>query len=232
MNLNRTMFSFQSLRFRMGRRLFAAVLAAVFLWIAGCTRPSVPIASVETPATPVEARRGMVVSAKIEASEAGVEVLRQGGNAVDAAVATGFALAVTYPPAGNVGGGGFMVIRFADGDKDEQSPAPEVTTIDYREKAPAAAHRDMYLDDEGQAIPQLSRLGYLASRRAGLSGGTGHGAREVWTIALVGGDGSGDSPCGGRVSVEPAGCGGTECAARRLCTVRKHREVFHEIRPE
>ena len=164
--------SFQSLHFRMGRRLFAAALAATLLWVAGCTRPSVPIAPVEGVATPVEARHGMVVSAKIEASEAGVEVLRQGGNAVDAAVATGFALAVTYPPAGNLGGGGFMVIRFADGQENGagvsgsetgQSPAPAVTTIDYREKAPAAAHRDMYLDDEGQAIPQLSRLGYLAS---------------------------------------------------------------------
>lgn len=177
MNGNRTMPSFQSLCFRMGRRLFATALAATLLWIAGCTRPSVPIAPVEAPATPVESRHGMVVSAKIKASEAGVEVLRQGGNAVDAAVATGFALAVTYPPAGNLGGGGFMVIRFADGDKvgesgsgaghgggeAGQSPTPAVTTIDYREKAPAAAHRDMYLDNEGQAIPQLSRLGYLAS---------------------------------------------------------------------
>lgn len=97
----------------------------------------------------------MVVSAEVNASEAGVEVMRAGGNAVDAAVATGFALAVTYPVAGNVGGGGFMVIRFPDGT---------ATTIDYRETAPAGATRDMYVDDSTGAIrPDLSRRGHLAS---------------------------------------------------------------------
>ncbi|MEM1127787.1 MAG: gamma-glutamyltransferase [Bacteroidota bacterium] len=106
------------------------------------------------PPDPVRAGRGLVVSAHVAASEAGVEVMRQGGNAIDAAVATGFALAVTYPVAGNIGGGGFMVIRFADGT---------ATTIDYREKAPAAASRDMYLDPDGNVIPMLSRRGHLAS---------------------------------------------------------------------
>ncbi|GAB5521190.1 MAG: gamma-glutamyltransferase [Rhodothermales bacterium] len=103
---------------------------------------------------PLAAENGMVVSAHIEASKAGVEVLKQGGNAIDAAVATGFALAVTYPVAGNVGGGGFMVIREADGT---------ARSYDYREKAPAAAHRDMYLDENGDAVAMLSRRGYLAS---------------------------------------------------------------------
>ena len=185
MNGNRTMPSFRPLRFFTTRRFLGIMLAATLLWTAGCTRPSVRTTPLEgQPATLVESRHGMVVSAKIEASRAGVEVLQQGGNAVDAAVATGFALAVIYPTAGNLGGGGFMVIRFADGPKDGESGSkagqtgseagqtgseagqplsPAVTTIDYREKAPAAAHRDMYLDDEGQAIPQLSRLGYLAS---------------------------------------------------------------------
>ncbi|MCU0227225.1 MAG: gamma-glutamyltransferase [Bryobacterales bacterium] len=86
-------------------------------------------------ADPVRARQGMVVSNDLIASRVGVEVLRQGGNAVDAAIAVGLALAVTYPAAGNVGGGGFMLIRLADG---------ATTFIDFREKAPASATRDMY----------------------------------------------------------------------------------------
>lgn len=103
---------------------------------------------------PTRGENGMVVSAHVEASRAGVEVLKKGGNAVDAAVATGFALAVTYPVAGNVGGGGFMVVRFDDG---------RTTSFDYREKAPMAAHRDMYLDEDGEPIDAMSRRGHLAS---------------------------------------------------------------------
>lgn len=99
---------------------------------------------------PVEAKNGMVVSASEIASNTGVEILKKGGNAIDAAVATGFALAVTYPQAGNIGGGGFMVIHLADGKN---------TTIDYREKAPLKAFRDMYLDSAGNYIPELSQTG-------------------------------------------------------------------------
>jgi gamma-glutamyltranspeptidase/glutathione hydrolase len=96
----------------------------------------------------------MVVSAREEASKIGVEILKQGGNAFDAMMATEMALAVTFPFAGNLGGGGFMVYRMADG---------QIGSLDYREKAPLAASKDMYLDKDGNVIPQLSTLGILAS---------------------------------------------------------------------
>jgi len=102
---------------------------------------------------PVHAQHGIVVSVHELASQAGVEIMQAGGNAVDAAVATGFALAVVHPPAGNIGGGGFMLIRMADG---------KTHFIDYREKAPAAATRDMYLDGQGNVIEGASEYGYKA----------------------------------------------------------------------
>lgn len=97
---------------------------------------------------------GMVVSAHPESSKTGVDVLRKGGNAVDAAVATEFALAVCYPEAGNIGGGGFMIYRDPSGRSD---------MIDYREKAPLKASRDMYLDQAGSVIPGLSTDTHLSS---------------------------------------------------------------------
>lgn len=96
----------------------------------------------------------MVVSAQPYASQVGVDIMKKGGNAVDAAIATHFALAVVFPAAGNIGGGGFMVIRLKDGS---------TTTLDFREKAPAAATTDMYLDKEGNVIEGLSLAGHLAS---------------------------------------------------------------------
>ena len=102
---------------------------------------------------PVAAENGMVVSAQHLATNVGVDVLKKGGNAVDAAVAVGYALAVVYPAAGNLGGGGFMTITLADGRK---------TFIDFREKAPLAATANMYLDKNGKVIKGLSSEGHLA----------------------------------------------------------------------
>jgi len=122
-------------------------------------------------AEPVRASSGMVVSTDAYASEVGVEVLRAGGNAVDAAVATSFALAVVNPEAGNIGGGGFMVIRFADG---------RTAALDYREKAPLTAQRDMYLDEDGN-VTEASTLGHLAAGVPGAVAGlwTAHGEYGV-----------------------------------------------------
>src|SRR6187402_3736470 len=98
---------------------------------------------------PVAARNGMVAAQEKHAARVGVEILRQGGNAVDAAVATGFALAVTHPQAGNIGGGGFMLVHLAARN--------ETIAIDYRETAPAAMTRDVFLDANGEADPKKSR---------------------------------------------------------------------------
>jgi|TARA_Y100000310_G_scaffold276370_1_gene293456 gamma-glutamyltranspeptidase/glutathione hydrolase len=102
----------------------------------------------------VQARNGMVTSRSTLASIVGVDVLKSGGNAIDAAVATGFALAVTYPSAGNIGGGGFAVVRLQSG---------EVLILDHRETAPASATRDMYLDRDGEVIRGLSTRTHKAS---------------------------------------------------------------------
>ena len=102
---------------------------------------------------PVAAENGMVVTAHRLATQVGVDVLRRGGNVVDAAVAVGYALAVVYPAAGNLGGGGFMTLQFADGRK---------TFLDFREKAPLAATADMYLGADGQPVKGLSTRGHLA----------------------------------------------------------------------
>jgi gamma-glutamyltranspeptidase/glutathione hydrolase len=102
---------------------------------------------------PVTSRNGMVITTSAPASDVGAAILKKGGNAVDAAVATAFALAVTHPSAGNIGGGGFMVIRLADGSS---------TTIDYRERAPMRSTQTMYLDSTGKIARQLTATGYLA----------------------------------------------------------------------
>ena len=111
-----------------------------------------PVAFAASPA-PAEGENGMVVTAQHLASQVGVDVLKSGGNAVDAAVAVGYALAVVYPTAGNLGGGGFMTIRLKDGT---------TTFLDFRERAPLASTRTMYLDKDGNPVPGASTDGYLA----------------------------------------------------------------------
>jgi len=117
----------------------------------------------------------MVATVHPEASKAGVAIMQQGGNAVDAAVAIGFALAVVYPEAGNIGGGGFMLFRRADG---------EVHFLDYREKAPAGATANMYLDGQGNVIPDLSTVGYKAIAVPGSVAGLAYAQRHWGKLSL------------------------------------------------
>src|ERR1700674_125221 len=119
------------------------VAAALSIW------PLARAASI----APAVGENGMAVTAQHLATRVGIDVLKKGGNAVDAAVAVGYALAVVYPAAGNLGGGGFMTIQLADGRK---------TFLDFRERAPLAARADMYLDANGNVIKGLSTVGYLA----------------------------------------------------------------------
>ena len=119
-------------------------------------------------AQPVRGRKGMVVTREPRATEVGLKILESGGNAVDAAVAVGFALAVTHPSAGNIGGGGFMLIRLADG---------RTTFLDFRERAPAASSRNMYLDASGNPT-QDSVVGYRASGVPGSVAGFEYAARK------------------------------------------------------
>jgi gamma-glutamyltranspeptidase/glutathione hydrolase len=133
------------MRFQPRLHPLAAALAALGLLLAGAAQAA------SLPAT--EAKNGMVVTSQHLASQVGVDILKMGGNAIDAAVAVGYAEAVVNPCCGNIGGGGFMTIHLADG-RD--------TFINFREKAPAAASADMYLDSKGELVPGASLHGYLA----------------------------------------------------------------------
>jgi len=145
------------------------ILLVIFILLTlqfSCTKPSQPVSS----------KNGMVVSASSYASKVGVEILKKGGNAVDAAVAVGFALAVTYPYAGNIGGGGFMVIHLADGKN---------TTIDFREKAPLSAHKDMYLNEAGDFVPELSQTGITSAGVSGSVAGLIYALDNYGTLPLA-----------------------------------------------
>jgi gamma-glutamyltranspeptidase/glutathione hydrolase len=125
---------------------------------------------------PVVARSGMVATENKYATQAGLQVLKEGGNAVDAAVTIGFTLAVTYPRAGNLGGGGFMLIYLAD--------SHQVLSIDYREKAPVDASRDMFLDEEGKADKEKSRHSILSAGVPGTVAGLTLALEKYGTISL------------------------------------------------
>ncbi len=125
---------------------------------------------------PVRGKNGMVVSASELASKVGVEILKKGGNAVDAAVAVGFALAVTHPSAGNIGGGGFMVIHLNDGTN---------TTIDYREKAPASANEFIFQDSLGNFLPDKSQSGVTSSGVPGSVAGLIYSLEKYGSLSLA-----------------------------------------------
>ena len=131
------------------KKIFSVLTTVVLL--ASCQNS--PAKKQPDPEKGVLAPHAMVVSAKEEASQIGLAILKKGGNAFDAMIATELALAVAYPNAGNIGGGGFMVYRLGSGERG---------ALDYREKAPAKAHRDMYLDKNGKVIADKSTLGALA----------------------------------------------------------------------
>ena len=158
-------------------RVFLVTLLSLSL-VYGLPLPAAKAASPEA----VYGKNGMVASRSTLASQAGIEVMQAGGNAVDAAVATAFALAVTYPSAGNIGGGGFAVVRLADG---------KVVTLDHREMAPGAAHRDMFLDDDGEVIKGLSTRSHLAAGVPGQCGRATHTAGSPWQPIAAGGHGTG-----------------------------------------
>lgn len=128
-------------------------LAALLLLTTSGIVPALARSPQFPPVEPVTARHGMVVTQEARASRIGAAILKRGGNAVDAAVAVGFAMAVTYPRAGNIGGGGFMVIHLAG---SRQKPAQNIA-IDYRERAPSATTREVFLDAQGKADPAKSR---------------------------------------------------------------------------
>ena len=160
---------------RLAHTIFALFLMSGLLLPAPTTADDPPRADVPaSTSTPEYGENGMVVAAHPAAAEAGREILEQGGNAVDASVAVGFAMAVVYPRAGNLGGGGFLVLRQPDGT---------ATTIDHRETAPAAATPDVYLDARGNAVPNRSRTGHLASGVPGTVDGLLHALEEYGTLS-------------------------------------------------
>nr|WP_261642630.1 gamma-glutamyltransferase [Erwinia mallotivora] len=153
-------------------------MAGLLCWqgaVAAQTAPPVSYGVGADTFHPVKEQHGMVASVDATATQVGVEILKQGGNAVDAAVAVGYALAVTHPQAGNLGGGGFMMIRTASG---------HTTSIDFREMAPTRASRDMFLDAQGNADSKKSLTSHLASGVPGTVAGFALANKEYGTLPL------------------------------------------------
>ncbi len=157
----------------LGTRLVATALSVALITTA---LPAQTASQTPSSEEPTRTQHAMVVTIQHNATDAGVEILKAGGNAVDAAVAVGFALAVVYPFAGNLGGGGFMLIRDHNG---------KAHFLDYREKAPAAASRDMYLDAQGNVVPGMSLIGYKASGVPGSVAGLTYAQKHFGKLTLA-----------------------------------------------
>ena len=157
------------------RVALAALLAGSCFSAVSAPPPPVSYGVEEDVFHPVRAQQGMVASVDAMATQVGVDILRQGGNAVDAAVAVGYALAVTHPQAGNLGGGGFMMLRTKEG---------KTVAIDFREMAPEQATRDMFLDGEGNPDAKKSLTSHLASGTPGTVGGFSLALEKYGTLPL------------------------------------------------
>ena len=149
---------------------------SVILFIFGCSNSNNPAVQLDLISNDIEIDSAMVVSAHPIATQIGVDILKNGGNAIDAAVAVQLALAVVYPSAGNIGGGGFMIVRLSDG---------KINSLDFREKAPSLASRNMYLDSNGNVIENLSLLGHLASGVPGTIDGLVKAHEKYGSMAWV-----------------------------------------------
>lgn len=156
--------------------LIFIILLSVCLLISYAIAQDSPLYSDKDIFHPVQGQNGMVASQERYATEAGLQVLKEGGNAIDAAVTVGFTLAVTLPRAGNIGGGGFMVIHLANSN--------QMLAIDYREKAPKAAFRDMFIDKNGNYDPEKSQYSYLAVGVPGTVAGLTMALEKYGTISL------------------------------------------------
>lgn len=151
-------------------------LIVISLWIYPVQADEKAIVQYNTLHHPVIGKKGMVVSQRAIASQIGADILQKGGNAVDAAVAVGFALAVTLPRAGNLGGGGFMLVHLTKENK--------TIALDYREMAPAAAHRDMYLDKDGNVDEKKARFSLLSAGVPGTVAGLSYALDHYGTMPL------------------------------------------------